>query len=377
VNITKNHLTQAFISLDNLTKNMALLQELAGMRPLWPVIKANAYGHGAEIIGRHLIHIGYATLCVARVSEAVELVERGLKALFIILSPSLPENSEDFVQYGFEPVVCTIEQAQGIAKAARKSNKQIALHLKVDTGMGRVGIRPDQVKDFLIQCDQFPEVSVKAIMSHFPRADERDKSYSRKQIAIFQQVKEVSEGYGIKEYHLANSAAVFDLPDSCFDAVRPGISIYGLKPSPTIVNPRVNELKPVLELKTRIIFLKEVATGTGLSYGHIYRADKPSLIASIPIGYTDGISRLLSNKLELLIGGIRCPQIGRICMDQCLVDVTALRGKVKLGDEVVIIGRQGDEEVTADEIAEKLGTINYEIVTNIASHVPRISATPR
>jgi len=375
MDFTRNHLTQAFINLDNLTNNMTLLQELVGARPLWPVIKANAYGHGAEIIGRHLIQLGYSTLCVARASEAIELVERGLKALFILLSPSLSEDCEYLFQYGFEPVVCTIEQVQGIAKAAQKNDKQLALHLKVDTGMGRVGIRPDQVGEFLERCAQFPQVSVKAIMSHFPRADESDKSFSRNQIEIFRQVKKASEEYEIKHYHLANSAAIFDLPDSWFDAARPGISIYGLKPSSTIVSPRVNELKPVLELKTRIIFLKEVAAGTGLSYGHIFHTDKPSLIASIPLGYSDGVSRLLSNKLELLVGGVRCPQVGRICMDQCLVDVTALRGKVKLGDEVVIIGRQGNEEVTADELAERLGTINYEIVTNIARHVPRISVT--
>jgi alanine racemase len=351
---------------------MNLLQEHVSDRPLWPAIKANGYGHGAGIIGCHLISLGYKTLCVAHVSEAIDLVKAGLNATFIVLSATLPENSEHFVAYGFEPVVCTLEMVEGLAAAASKTGKQVALHLKVDTGMGRVGIRPDEVIGFLERCKKFPGVFIKGIMSHFPRADEQDKSFSYEQIELFGQVKEASKGYGIQVYHFANSAAIFDLPNSYFDAARPGISIYGLKPSLTMQNPRVNDLKPVLEWKTQITFLKEVPTGTGLSYGHTFHTKKPSLIATIPLGYGDGISRLLSNKLEVLVRGVRCPQVGRICMDQCLVDVTALRGKVTLGDEVAIIGRQGSEEVTADELAEKLGTINYEIVTNIAERVPRI-----
>ena len=372
LNLREAHLTRVFINLDNLTHNMALLQELAGECSLWPAIKANAYGHGAEIIARHLIDLGYTTLGVANVFEAVELIEKGIKALYVVLSPGLSENSEYFVRYDIEAVVCTLDQVRGLAEAARKAKKQVAVHLKVETGMGRIGIRPDEVSGFLKQCRDFPEISVKGIMSHFPRADEQDKSFSRRQIDIFEQVRIASREYGIESYHLANSAAIFDLPGASFDAARPGISIYGLRPSNMILNPRVNQLKPVLEWKTRIIFIKEVPAGTGLSYGHMFRTKKPSLIATIPLGYGDGFSRLFSNNVEFLVGGIRCQQVGRICMDQCLVDVTALRERVKPGDEVVIIGRQDKGAITADELAERLGTINYEIVTNIARRVPRI-----
>ena len=372
LNLREAHLTRVFINLDNLTHNMALLQELAGECSLWPAIKANAYGHGAEIIARHLIGLGYTTLGVANVFEAVELIEKGIKALYVVLSPGLSENSEYFVRYDIEAVVCTLDQVRGLAEAARKAKKQVAVHLKVETGMGRIGIRPDEVSGFLKQCRDFPEISVKGIMSHFPRADEQDKSFSRRQIDIFEQVRIASREYGIESYHLANSAAIFDLPGASFDAARPGISIYGLRPSNMILNPRVNQLKPVLEWKTRIIFIKEVPAGTGLSYGHMFRTKKPSLIATIPLGYGDGFSRLFSNNVEFLVGGIRCQQVGRICMDQCLVDVTALRERVKPGDEVVIIGRQDKGAITADELAERLGTINYEIVTNIARRVPRI-----
>ena len=171
---------------------------------------------------------------------------------------------------------------------------------------------------------------------------------------------------------MANSAAILDLPDACFDAVRPGIALYGLSPSSEISSPHALDLEPVLEWKTRITFLKEVQAGTGLSYGHAFHAVRPSLIATLPVGYGDGLSRGLSNKADMLVGGLRCPQVGRITMDQTLVDVTALRGLVSLGDEVVIIGRQGEEEVTADEMAGLLGTINYEIVTAISRRVPRM-----
>lgn len=171
---------------------------------------------------------------------------------------------------------------------------------------------------------------------------------------------------------MANSAAILDLPDSYFDAARPGIAMYGLRPSPEIHNTRVNELRPVLEWKSRITFLKEVRAGTGLSYGHAFHAKRPSVIATIPVGYGDGLSRKLSNNVDFLVRGRRCPQVGRITMDMSLLDVTALRGQVELGDEVVMIGIQGEAAVSADELAEKLDTINYEVVTCIAQRVPRI-----
>jgi len=213
-------------------------------------------------------------------------------------------------------------------------------------------------------------------MSHFPLAPEADPSFARQQIVLFRHVQEATKASRIMSYHLANSAAIFDLPEAHCDAARPGIAIYGLKPSPTIANPRVHDLKPVLEWKTRITYLKEVPAGTGLSYGHTFHTARPSLIATVPIGYGDGLSRRLSNNLALVVGGMRCAQVGDICMDQSLVDVTALRGRVQVGDEVVIIGQQGQAVVTVEELANKLGAINYEIVTSIAKRVPRIAIEP-
>jgi alanine racemase len=366
------HLTKAFIHLDHLTHNLRLLQTQVGSVPLWPVLKANAYGHDAEIVAAHLVRLGYTTLCVADVDEAIALAEAGIQATFIVLSASLPQHSEALVAYGCEPVVCTLEMVEALARAADKIGHGVAVHLKVDTGMGRMGIQPQEVQAFLDRCLDFPALWVRGLMSHFPRADEEDKSYSLAQLERFRAVVTATRQSGIAVRHIANSAAIFALRGSSFDAVRPGIAIYGLRPSSEVSNPQVRALQPVLEWKTRIMFLKEVAANTGLSYGHAFHTLRPSLIATIPIGYGDGLSRTLSNQLEVLVRGVRCPQVGRITMDMSVIDVTAVRGQVELGDEVVIIGKQGTEEVTADELAAKLGTINYEIVTSISHRVPRV-----
>ena len=373
MDLQATRLTRAIIHLDHLTHNLRLLQEQVGDRPLWPVVKADAYGHGAQLVAPHLLALGYDTLGVADAAEALALIEAGVRATFVILSATLPEHSEALVAHGCEPVVCTRGMLEALAREARRMGRRVALHLKVDTGMGRVGIRPEEVPAFLEHSRSFPELRVRGLMSHFPRADEADKAYSLEQIERFRRVAEATRGYDIEVRHMANSAAILDLPDSHFDTVRPGIALYGLRPSWEIANPRVEELKPVLEWQSRITFLKEVPAGTGLSYGHAFHTRQPSLIATLPIGYGDGLSRNLSNNLDVLVGGRRCPQVGRITMDMSLVDVTALRGEVGLGDEAVVIGRQGGEEITADELARKLGTINYEIVTCIARRVPRVA----
>jgi len=366
-------LTKAFIHLDRLAQNWRLLRKQAGKSSVWPVLKANAYGHDAEIIAAHLVRLGCNRFCVADVEEAIALVDAGVRATFIVLSATLPQHCEALVAYDCEPVVCTLEMVEALAAAAKEAGKRLALHVKVDTGMGRLGIRPEDADWFLDRCRDFPTLRIRGLMSHFPRADEADKSYSLEQLARFKQIVEITKGYGIEVYHMANSAAIFNFPGSHLDAVRPGIALYGLQPSATMANPAARELKPLLEWKTQITFLKEVPAGAGLSYEHAYQTKQPSLIATVPIGYGDGLPRALSNRLEVLVGGMRCPQVGRITMDMSLIDVTALRGRVALGDDVVIIGCQGTEEITADELAAKHGTINYEIVTAIAHRVPRIA----
>lgn len=367
------HLTKAFIHLDRLTDNLRLLRREAGKADLWPVLKANAYGHDALLVATHLLRLGYKTICVADIDEAVALVDAGVRASCIVLSATLPQHAEAIVAYDCEAVVCTFEMVNSLARAAAKAGKRLPVHVKVDTGMGRLGIRPDELLPFLEHCRHLPALRIRGLMSHFPRADERDRSYSMEQLARFRRVSEVAKGYGIEVLHMANSAAIFDLPGSHLDAARPGIALYGLPPSATIANPSVRELKPVLQWKTQITFLKEVPAGVGLSYGHAFHTERPSVIATVPIGYGDGLPRGLSNRLNVLVRGLRCPQVGRITMDMSLIDVTEVRGRVALGDEVVIIGRQGNAELTVDDLAAQLGTINYEIVTCISHRVPRVA----
>jgi alanine racemase len=304
--------------------------------------------------------------------EAVELLRAGVRASFVTLSATLPEQSALVVEHDLEPVVCARETLEALSAAATRAGRRVRVHLKVDTGMGRVGIRPEEVDAFLTHCKSLPGLRVRGLMSHFPRADEADKSFSRRQIEVFARLCQVARAAGVEVCHMANSAAIFDLPESHLDVVRPGISIYGLRPSGAIANPRVAELEPVLEWKTRVTFLKEVPAGTGLGYGHTFVATRPSLVATLPVGYGDGLTRRLSNRMEVLVGGVRCPQVGVISMDQSMVDVTALRGRVAPGDEAVLIGAQGGQTIDAAELAEKLGTISYEIVTAISQRVPRV-----
>ena len=366
------HLTRAFISLANLDHNMRLLTEVAGGRPLWPAIKADAYGHGARIIAERLVSRGHTTLCTAHIDEALVLQQGGISARFVILSPDLGGGAVEVVEHGFEPVVCTFRQLEVLGATASRRSGTVPVHLKVDTGMGRAGFAFETVLDALERARGVSGIRIASLMSHFPRADEVDKDYSRAQAARFASLIESARALGVPLFHMANSAAIFDLPEAHFDLCRPGIAIYGLKPSPDCRNPRIAELKPVLSLTSRITQLKTVPEGTGLSYGHSFVTRQRSHIATIPVGYGDGLRRGLSNRMEVLVGGVRCPQVGTICMDQCLIDVSGLNGKVSQGDEAVLIGRQGDQKISADEMAAHLGTINYEIVTGIAARVPRV-----
>jgi len=366
------HLTQVLIKRENLIHNMKLLSQITQNRPLWPAIKANAYGHGAGIIAKNLVQEGYSTLCVAHAQEAINLINQGVEATFILLTPDLGEFAQEIRDYGLQPVVTSYEQLEALSREAKEAVSSIEVHIKVDTGMGRVGFQPGEMPQVLDKINRMSGIHPRSVMSHFPRADEADPTYSLEQINTFKEVIGLSRKKGISLFHMANSAAIFHLPESHFDLTRPGISIYGLQPSQETLNPRTKELKPVLRWETRIVHLKKVPPGQGLSYGHSYVTPEESLIATIPLGYGDGLLRGLSNNMEVLVQGQRCPQVGRICMDQCLIDVTSLGSRVKPGDSVVIIGSQGNQEITAEELAQRGNTINYEIVTQIAERIPRI-----
>lgn len=367
------HPTQARIHLDRLRHNLSVLQSAVGDRPMWPAIKANAYGHGAELVARELVAGGYKRLCVAHVNEAVALLDAGVEAEFIVLSAILPPQAKVAVAYALEPSICTTEVAQALSQAATAAGRDVAVHIKVDTGMGRIGVGVDAAADFLAFCRGLAGVRVLGLMSHFASADEADKTSAERQLRLFRDVADLARTHGIDYVHMANSAGVLDLPTSHFDVVRPGIAVYGLAPSDEIASSLAASLQPVLEWVTRISFLKEVSAGVGLSYGHAFTTTRDSLIATIPVGYGDGLARSLSGRFDVLVSGQRCPQVGRITMDQSLIDVTALRGRTALGDPVTLIGRQGGETIGAGELADRLGTISYEVVTAIAPRVPRIA----
>lgn len=369
--------TRAVIRLSHLSHNMQVLEAAAGGTPLWPVIKANAYGHGADIVARHLVSLGYGTLCVAHPGEAVALLAGGLRATFVVLTPDLPVDAEYYVQHGLQAAVCTLEMAKALGAAAHRLRRTAAIHVVVDTGMGRIGLAPDRAADFVKACRAIDGIRVMGVMSHFPRADEADQACSLAQLERFSRLRlQLGEPGGV--YHIANSAALLALPGARFDAVRPGIAIYGLNPYQSgVVNAAAEQLQPVMELRSRVIFVKEVAAGTGLSYGHTYHTPGPALIATVPVGYGDGLHRSLSNRMQMLVHGIPCRQVGRITMDQSLIDVSALRGRITVGDEVVVMGRQGGAQLSAGELAAMLDTINYEIVTAIGARVPRVAIADR
>ena len=365
-------LTTATLHLGRMTANLRLLQAAAPGATLWPVIKANAYGHGAPMVARHLAGLGYDRVCVADVSEAAVLAESGLTLHTVVLSPPLPEHAEALVTLGCEPVVCTVALAQALDAAARRAGRRVPIHVAVDTGMGREGLPPEDVPAFLAACEALPGLTVAGLMSHFASADEADKTVAKDQLARFRVLAAtIGQRPGLR-YHLANSAGILELPGAAFDAVRPGMAIYGLQPSAEIANPAAAALQPVLEWTTRITYLKEVPAGTGLSYGHDYHTAAPALIATVPVGYGDGLHRNLSGRMAMLVHGVPCPQVGRITMDLSLLDVTALRGRVALGDEAVIIGRRNGTGQRAEDLAAILGTIGYEIVTAIGQRVTRL-----
>ncbi len=365
-------LTRIYLNLSSLDHNINLLSKLAGGTTLWPAIKANAYGHGAVPVAERLLSRGLSTLCVAHVAEALELKEAGVGASFVILSPDLGGTAEEVVKNSFEPVVGTFIQLKALSAESVHQDKPVHVHLKTDTGMGRVGFSAESAADSIKSAMGYPGVVVASVMSHFPRADEANQEYSRSQLALFTRLAEDLRSIGVPRFHISNSAAIFDLPEARFDICRPGIAMYGLSPSSGIRNPRVKDLKPVLEWKTALTQIKTVPAGRGLSYGHTFVTARESRIASVPVGYGDGLMRNLSNRMEFLIHGVRCPQVGTICMDQCLIDVSALGDTVEPGDEAVIIGQQGKEFISADKLAETLGTINYEVTTAISARVPRI-----
>lgn len=335
------------------------------------VVKAGAYGHGALPVARVALANGAARLAVAILNEALALREGGVTAPILILGYTPEEQAELLVAHDITQTVFTMEMARALSAAAVKAGKTAKVHLKVDTGMSRIGVTPEEAPDFAAALADLPGLEVEGAFTHMATADETDKSFTRRQFGRFMQAMDgiAARGVNIPVKHAANSATTLELPEMHLDLVRPGIIIYGLWPSAEVK--RIIDLKPAMQLKAKIAYVKEVPAGTSVSYGRKFTTTGPARIATLPIGYADGWSRLLSNKAEVLIHGRRAPLIGRVCMDQCMVEVTGIP-QVQAGDEAVLFGRQGDQFLPVEEVAAKMGTINYELVCLISKRVPRV-----
>jgi len=333
-------------------------------------VKADAYGHGAIPISRKLESLGVAYLGVAISDEGVELRKGGVKAPILILGGIYKEDVDQVLQYDLTPVVFQKESLKFLSKATEQWQKKVRVHLKVDTGMGRLGVPLNLWVTFLKELKRYPKIEIEGILSHFSMTD-GEEAFTAHQWKEFQRVIGMAKEIGVsyKYLHMASSATLTAFPSYSGNLVRPGIMLYGSYPSPMFKD--LIQLKPVMTLKTHIYFLKSVPPGTRISYGGTFVTKRDSLIATLPIGYADGYSRHLSNQGEVLIRGERAPVIGKVCMDFIMVDVTDIPN-VSLRDEVILMGKQGKEEITAEEIAEKINSISYEVLCLIGKRIPRI-----
>ncbi len=366
--------TRAEIDLSAIAANVRLACRLAGpATQVMAVVKADAYGHGAVAAAQTALGAGATWLGVAIPEEAIPLRAAGIACRILVLSPITPEQADLVIAHGLDQCVGDLSQVEALDRAARAGGRVLRLHLKVDTGMGRVGIRPEGVRQVAEKIRALPSVRLAGLMTHFAEAEAEEPDFAREQLARFEEaardLASLLEG-GMPLRHAANSAALLFLPEARLDLVRPGIMLYGCHPRGRR-HPAEPALRPALRLRTAISQLKDIPRGASVSYGRSFVAPQDIRVATLPIGYADGLGRLLSNRGQVLIGGRRAPIIGRICMDMTMVDVTAIPG-VQVGDEAVLIGRQGAEEITADEVAELQGTLSYEILCRIGPRVPRV-----
>ncbi len=355
----------AEVDLRALSHNLGVVKKKTGGKDIMAVVKANAYGHGALEVSKHLIQQGISKLGVAFTGEAVSLRESGIKIPITVFFDR--DNIDECIRYKLTPTLFDLSSARKIDARARKLNKKISVNIKIDTGMGRIGFTMDKALKNIAAIASLKNIVTESIMSHFSDADLKDKKFAKLQLKNFQSlINSLAEKkITFKHHHMANSAAVLSMPDAHFDMVRPGIMLYGYG------YPGVRGLKPVLSLKSNILLLKTVPRGTPISYGRTFITKRTSTIATIPLGYADGYSRKLSNKGEVLINGRRVPVAGRVCMDTTMVDVTDIPD-INYKSRVVIIGSQGKERITAEDIAAMTGTIPYEVLTSIGQRVKRV-----
>lgn len=334
------------------------------------VVKANAYGHGDVGVARAAVEAGATWLGVILVDEGIRLRDAGIEAPVLLLHEPPPERIADAIAYSLTPCLFTEQGLATIGDAADRAHRQVAVHVKIDTGMNRLGVPVDRIDQFARALAKEPRVEVEGVYSHFAFADQPDEPFIDEQLTRFADACDRLGSLGITPSvrHMANSAAALTRPDAHFDLARVGIAMYGLSPGPKLDG--IVDLEPALALKARAAMVKRVPAGEAVSYGLRYRLERPGTIVSIPLGYADGWPRALSTGAAVLIGGRRYPAVGTVCMDAFMADMG--EDTCEVGDEVVLIGTQANERITADDIARALGTINYEVVTRISSRVPRI-----
>ncbi|SFT16775.1 alanine racemase [Paenibacillus sp. BC26] len=369
--------TRAEISLDALSHNLQSFRKAMpeGML-LMASVKANAYGHGAVETAREAERSGVDFLGVAFLDEALQLRQAGIKANILVLG-YVPPQGLAAARDADIAIALFSDEILEAAGALPATGKKLTVHMKIDTGMGRLGkLAGDEAVAFISRAMQEPNIEVEGLFTHYAKADEADKGYTELQYERFSAVvgKLKEAGLHIPIIHAANSAAGIDTPRMGGGMLRLGISMYGLYPSAEVNRKRV-ELKPVMTLKTAVVMAKEVPEGWGISYGTRYVTKGKERIGTLPVGYADGFSRMLSGKAEVLLRGQRAPVLGTICMDQCMIALDgadASEGPVQVGEEVVLMGGQGDEVISAEEVADKLGTLNYEVTCMVAARVPRV-----
>ncbi|MBX7213524.1 MAG: alanine racemase [Thermoflexales bacterium] len=363
--------TEARIDLGALRHNAAALAARAGV-PLMAVVKANGYGHGAVLAAKAALAGGARWLGVATAGEALQLRAAGLHAPTLVLGWCEADNAAALVEHDIACTIAEVGIAEGLAARAAAQGGRVAVHLKVDTGMNRLGVRPEDALDALQRLRALPGLRLEGLYTHFATADAADERDTRAQLAAFNAVVAATAAAGLRPtwVHASNSAATLRHPAARFDLVRCGIALYGIDPD--VETPAPPELRPALSLVTRVTQVKTIPAGAAVSYGGRWRATRPSRIATLPIGYADGLRRVPAWR-EVLLRGRRAPIVGRICMDYCMVDVTELPD-AQTGDEVVLLGSQGNERIRIEDVAGWLGTIPYEVACALGGRVPRVAA---
>lgn len=355
----------AVIDLSALEHNLAIVRNLVSRRPVIAVVKADAYGHGSVEISRKLVSLGVDRLAVAYTGEARVLRESGIGAGIIVLfdRPAI----EDYFTYSLIPVIHSRAAALAFSREARRRGAKVPVHIKIDTGMGRVGFPPEEAVAEVIGIAGMEGVELEGLMSHFSEADLADRSFALRQLDVFASIRDaISSKLGRRLVcHIANSAAVLTFPDAVLDAARPGILLYGCSPFQEGYG-----LRPLMKVRTSVLMVRTMRPGTPVSYGRTFITQRESRIAVVPVGYADGYNRLFSNNAGMLVRGRRAPVVGRVCMDLTMLDVTDISG-VEEGDEVVLLGSQGDETITAAELSGRINTIPYEILTCLGSRARR------